>query len=114
MPNANTKPKPAGLRVHCRTDELQRQPAPCRHARYWSFQAGIFDLKRKNSPVESIDGDYACRWRMENVISEAVNFFNLNALSSPILTKVYFDVIMTMVTGTLYSMLAGKTRGLEH
>jgi hypothetical protein len=68
----------------------------------------------KDSPVESIAGDYARRWRVENVISEAVKFFNLNALSSPILTKVHFDVIMTMVADTLYSMLAGKLRGFEH
>ena len=67
-----------------------------------------------DSPVERIVGDYARRWRVENVIAEAVKFFNLNALSSPILTKVHFDVIMTMVADTLYSMLAGKLRGFEH
>ena len=66
-----------------------------------------------HSPVERIVSDYARRWRVENVISEAVKFFNLNALSSPILTKVHFDVIMTMVADTLYSMLASKLRGFE-
>lgn len=50
---------------------------------------------------------------MENVISEAVKFFNLNALSSPILVKVHFDVIMTMIADTLYTMLAQKLRGFE-
>jgi len=65
------------------------------------------------SPVERVVGDYARRWRVENVISEAVKFFNLNALSSPILTKVHFDMIMTMIADTLYSMLAGKLRGFE-
>jgi transposase len=67
-----------------------------------------------DSPAERIVSDYARRWRVENAISEAVKFFNLNALSSPILTKVHFDVIMTMVADTLYSMLAGKLRGFEH
>jgi transposase len=67
-----------------------------------------------DSPVERIVSDYARRWRVENVISEAVKFFNLNALSSPILTKVHFDVIMTMIADTLYNMLAGKLRGFEH
>jgi transposase len=67
-----------------------------------------------DSPVERIVSDYARRWRVENVISEAVKFFNLNALSSPILTKVHFDVIMTMIADTLYSMLAAKLRGFEH
>jgi hypothetical protein len=65
------------------------------------------------APSERIVGDYARRWRVENVISEAVRFFNLNALSSPILVKVHFDVLMTMIADTLYSMLAQKLRGFE-
>lgn len=65
-------------------------------------------------PVELLVSNYARRWRVEKVISEAVKFFNLNALSSPILVKVHFDVIMTMVADTLYTMLAQKLRGFEH
>lgn len=66
-----------------------------------------------NSPVESIVGDYSRRWRVENVIAEGVKFFSLNALSSPILTKVHFDVVMAMMADTLYSMLSRKLRGFE-
>lgn len=66
------------------------------------------------SPTELLVGNYARRWRVESVISEAVHFFNLNALSSPILVKVHFDVIMTMIADTLYSLLAGKLRGFEN
>jgi hypothetical protein len=67
-----------------------------------------------DSLVELIVGNYARRWRVENVISEAVKFFNLNSLSSPILIKVHFDVIMTMIADTLYNMLAQKLRGFEN
>lgn len=63
--------------------------------------------------AELVVSDYARRWRVENVISEAVKFFNLNALSSPILVKVHFDVLTTMIADTLYSMLAQKLRGFE-
>jgi hypothetical protein len=66
-----------------------------------------------DTPSELLVGNYARRWRVENVISEAVKFFNLNALSSPILIKVHFDVIMTMIADTLYTMLAQKLRGFE-
>ncbi|MFH1725340.1 MAG: transposase [Elusimicrobiota bacterium] len=66
-----------------------------------------------DAPVESIVGDYARRWRVENGIAEAVKFFHLNAMSSPILTKVHFDVALTMVADTLYTMLARKLRGFE-
>ena len=65
------------------------------------------------APVERIVSDYARRWRVENVISEAVKFFNLNALSSPMLVKVHFDILMTMIADTLYSMLAQRLRGFE-
>lgn len=65
------------------------------------------------TPVELLVGNYARRWRVENVISEAVKFFNLNMLSSPILVKVHFDIVMTMIADTLYSMLAQKLRGFE-
>jgi transposase len=64
-------------------------------------------------PLELLVGNYARRWRVENVISEAVKFFNLNALSSPILVKVHFDIIMTMIADTIYNMLAQKLRGFE-
>jgi transposase len=66
-----------------------------------------------DTPLELLVSNYSRRWRVENVISEAVKFFNLNALSSPILVKVHFDVIMTMMADTLYNMLAQKLRGFQ-
>jgi transposase len=66
-----------------------------------------------DTPVELIVGNYSRRWRVENGIAEAVKFFHLNALSSPILTKIHFDIALTVVADTLYSMLAQKLRGFE-
>jgi hypothetical protein len=66
-----------------------------------------------NIVTEAVVGTYGRRWRIENGISEAVKFFNINSLSSPILVKVHFDVTMTMIADTLYSMLAQKLRGFE-
>jgi len=67
-----------------------------------------------DTPKELVVGNYGRRWRIENGISEAVKFFNLNSLSSPILVKIHFDVTMTMIADTLYSMLARKLRGFEN
>ncbi len=64
-------------------------------------------------PLDLLVGNYARRWRVENGIAEAVKFFHLNALSSPIVTKVQFDIALTMMADTLYSMLAKKLRGFE-
>lgn len=66
-----------------------------------------------DTPVELVVGNYSRRWRIEAGIAEAVKFFNLNSLSSPILIKVHFDVIMTVIADTLYSMLASRLRGFE-
>ena len=44
-------------------------------------------------PLEVILADYPRRWRVENVNSEASKFFHLDALSSPLLVKVHFDVV---------------------
>lgn len=65
------------------------------------------------APVELVVGNYARRWRVENGIAEAVKFFHLNALSSPILIKVHFDLVMTMIADTLYWRLAQNLRGFE-
>jgi hypothetical protein len=65
------------------------------------------------SPVELLVGHYARRWRIEHGIAEAVTFFRLNALSSPIVTKVHFDLALTTIADTLYSMLAHRLRGVE-
>jgi transposase len=66
-----------------------------------------------DSAVEVLVGTYARRWRVENGIAEAVKFFHLNSLSSPILTKVHFDVVLTAMADTLYYMLGQKLRGFE-
>jgi transposase len=57
---------------------------------------------------------YPKRWRIENSIEEAISFFNLNALSSPILIKIHFDVVLTMIADTLYYYLAQSLRGFEN
>jgi transposase len=65
------------------------------------------------TPVETIISRYARRWNVENTIAEAVKFFHLNSLSSPILVKVHFDVVLTMIADTLYYLLAQRLRGFE-
>jgi transposase len=64
-------------------------------------------------PPDLLVSNYARRWRVENGIAEAVKFFHLNALSSPILIKVHFDIVLTLIADTLYTMLARKLRGFE-
>ena len=57
---------------------------------------------------------YARRWRVENKISELVSFFNLNALSSPLMIRIHFDMLWTFIADTLYHILARDLRRFEN
>jgi len=56
---------------------------------------------------------YSHRWRIENSIAENVDFFNLNALSSPVVVKVDFDVTLTLIANSLYKILASHMPRFE-
>jgi transposase len=61
-----------------------------------------------NEKVKSVDllTIYARRWHIENKLSDIVKFFNLNALSSPIMIRIHFDLLWTIIADTLYLLLA--------
>lgn len=61
-----------------------------------------------DSPPKEIIETYAARWIIENNIQENVDFFSLNALSSPVIVKVDFDIAVTLIANTLYKTFAAK------
>ncbi len=63
--------------------------------------------------IDKIIETYAKRWRIENTLAELVDFFNMNALSSPIAIRIHFDILLTMVVDTLYRLLARDLKGFE-
>ena len=68
----------------------------------------------KNLSAKDILMIYAKRWRIENKISELVTFFNLNALSSPLMIRIHFDLLWTLIADTLYHRFAQDLRRFEH
>jgi hypothetical protein len=56
---------------------------------------------------------YARRWLVEKSISESIDFFHLNLLSSSIVVKVDFDLTMTILASTLYRLFAREIKGFE-
>lgn len=68
----------------------------------------------KNINMKSILEVYAKRWRVENKLAELVAFFNLNALSSPLMIRIHFDMLWTMVADTLYHVFAQDLRRFEN
>jgi hypothetical protein len=64
-------------------------------------------------PTKEVLEIYAKRWRIENSIQENVDFFNPNALSSPVIVKVDFDIAMTLIANTLYKTFSSQIRLFE-
>ena len=64
-------------------------------------------------PLKPVLEVYAQRWRVENKLSELVAFFNMNALSSPLMIRIHFDILWTMIADTLYHIFARDLRRFE-
>jgi len=56
---------------------------------------------------------YAKRWNVEKGISEQIEFFHLNNLSSSIVVKVDFDLTMTIAAHNFYRIMAQNLTGFE-
>ncbi|MBU1599185.1 transposase [bacterium] len=56
---------------------------------------------------------YARRWNVEKGISEQIEFFHLNSLSSSIVVKVDFDLTMTIAAHNFYRIMAQNLTGFE-
>lgn len=58
--------------------------------------------------VEKVVRKYCRRWIVEKGISEQIDFFHLNRVSSSMVIKVDFDLVMTILAHNLYRLLARK------
>jgi len=68
------------------------------------------DFESREKEIVTI---YSKRWRIENNIQENVDFFNLNAINSPVIVNVNFDIGMTLIANSLYKYLASKIKPLS-
>ena len=65
------------------------------------------------SPAKLV-GRYAKRMLVENGISDAIEFFHMDALSSAVAMKVNCDLMLTMMASSLYRLLGARIgRGYE-
>ncbi|MBI3597913.1 MAG: transposase [Nitrospirae bacterium] len=68
----------------------------------------------KEIALESLIRKYSRRWLVEKGISEQVEFFHLNRVSSSMVIKVDFDLTMTVLAHNLYRLLARHLPGYTH
>lgn len=64
-------------------------------------------------PLAMVIEVYAKRWHIENKLAELVSFFNLNALSSPLMIRIHFDMLWTIISDTLYHRFAQDLKRFE-
>ena len=57
-------------------------------------------------PLEKVVRKYCRRWLVEKGISEQIDFFHLNRVSSSMVIKVDFDLTMTILAHNLYRLFA--------
>ena len=68
-----------------------------------------FDIK-----TEEVVRKYARRWIVEKEISEQIEFFHLNNVSSSMVIKVDFDLTMSILTHNLFRLFAKDTDRYKH
>lgn len=68
-----------------------------------------FDIK-----TEEVVRKYARRWIVEKEISEQIEFFHLNNVSSSMVIKVDFDLTMSILTHNLFRLFAKGTQRYKH
>jgi len=68
-----------------------------------------FDIR-----LHEIVTKYARGWLVEKVISEQIEFFHLNRVSSSMVIKVDFDLTMSIVAHNIYRLFALELEGYSH
>ena len=68
-----------------------------------------FDIK-----PEDVVRKYARRWIVEKEISEQIEFFHLNSVSSSMVIKVDFDLTMSILTHNIFRLFANGTGRYKH
>jgi transposase len=64
--------------------------------------------------VEKIVRKYCRRWLVEKGIDEQIDFFHLNRVSSSMVIKVDFDLVMTILAHNIYRLFAYYLERYEH
>ena len=64
--------------------------------------------------LESIIRKYSRRWLVEKKISEQIEFFHFNRVSSSMVIKVDFDFVMTILAHNIYRLFAANLKGYSH
>jgi len=92
-------------------EEPIRQLAITGHGR---IKPALIITNDKEIRREALVQKYGRRWLVEKAISEQIEFFHLNRVSSSMVIKVDFDLTMSVLAHNLYRLLAMNLDGYRH
>ena len=78
------------------------------------IKSGIIITNDFELNIEVIVRKYARRWLIEKTISQQIEFFHLNHVSSSMVIKVDFDLTMSLLAFNLYRLMALDFTRYEH
>ena len=78
------------------------------------IKPGFVILNDFEISVEQVVRKYARRWLVEKGISQQIEFFHLNRVTSSMVIKVDFDFVMTILTHNLYRLFALELERYSH
>lgn len=78
------------------------------------IKPGIIITNDFDLSIEKIVRKYARRWLVEKTISQQIEFFHLNHVSSSMVIKVDFDLTMSLLAFNLYRLMALDLTRYEH
>jgi hypothetical protein len=67
-----------------------------------------------HAPTQDLVRKYSRRWLVEKEISEQIEFFHFNRVSSSMVIKVDFDFTMTVLAHNFYRLFAADLTGYSH
>ncbi len=115
--NKNFRRKYRNLLVYDSTIELKdyqgelRQIAIKNHGR----EQPVFIITNDfNLSARQVVLKYAKRWLVEQAISEQIQFYHLNRLSSSIVVKVDFDLTISILADAVYKLFCAQIPGFEN
>ena len=78
------------------------------------IKPGFVILNDFDIPTEQVVRKYARRWLVEKGISQQIEFFHLNRVTSSMVIKVDFDFVMSIFAHNLYRLLALELGRYSH
>lgn len=97
------------LRGYCNKDGTPKEMRQIIITGHGKLKPALIITNDNQIKTDKVVRKYCRRWLIEKCISEQIDFFHLNRVSSSMVIKVDFDLTMTILVHNLYRLFAKET-----